>query len=356
MNSRCGMACSMLLVVLVGMLAGGCAPAAAPPALTPTPKVGEEARPTPKPAARTEKVKLQAAGSGGTTVYFTLGKEQGYFKDQGMDLEQIVMKAALTTPALLFGEVDFSSDASTPLQSTFRGMPIRLLMGIVTKVDFFLVVAPDIKTAQDLKGKVITGGVPGAIGHIAVMEVLKTMGMADPYKEVTWINMPDPERVVALKNGSVAGIVVKASFAQMAKSMGFREMAFTADYVEAISNGLVTTDKKIKENPDQVKRMIKAAIQSMIFYRDNAEYVIQYLMKEFQMDRETAKATHEAQLRSSAVTGTVSEKSLQGMIDAFRASGAIKGPVSAEQAVNFSFLREVQKEMNLPLQPDIKIK
>lgn len=349
----CGSGLTILVVSLV-ILAVGCAPAAAPPVPTPGSKVGEESKPAPKPAAQVDKVRIHNPGTGGTYQFYSLGKQQGFFKEAGMELELLVMKVPLTVPAILSGEVDYTAVASSSFEAGLQGAPIKQVMSTIKKADFFIVVRPEIRTAQDLKGKNLALGSVATVDGYATKQTLKALGL-DPEKDVTYLSILDTDRLAALKSGSVSAISVKANLAMRALADGFKELAFTADYVDVISNGLATHDRKLKENPGQVKRMIKTTLKSMAFYRDRAEETVSYLMKEFNMDRKTAEGTREAQVRTTSFDGNFSEKGVQAMVDMARALGTIKGPVSLEKAMDFTALREVQKELNLPLQPDLKI-
>ncbi|MBI2849064.1 MAG: ABC transporter substrate-binding protein [Chloroflexi bacterium] len=344
----------VLVAALVGALVVGCAPAA--PAPAPAPTAGGTVQPAPKVPTRLEKVRLHNPGMSGTYQYFLLGKEKGFFGGEGVELEPVVMKSGLAVPALLSGEVDYTAVAGSTLTAAAKGVPIKMVMGTVTKVDFFLVVRPDINTAQDLRGKTVAGGTIGDSGYIGLMEILKAKGVADPEKEITWVNIPSEQRIAAMKGGSVSAMMVKANVSELAKTMGYKEMAFTGDYVEALSNGLSTTDEKLKQNPDQVKRMIKATIRSMAYYRDNSEEIVSFIMKNFEMDRPPAEGTWKAQVKSASPDGGVSEKSLQAAIDLERAAGGSKEAVPIEKVTNFGPLRQAQKELGLPVQAEIKLR
>lgn len=347
---------TVVISVLATLIMANCATSPSTPPPTPASKTGTEIPPTPKVSTKLEKIRQHESGMGGPYQWTLLGKEKGFFTEGGIDLEHTVMKTAMGVAALLSGEVDYSTAGGGVFTPASMGAPLKLIMGTTIKADIFIIVRPEINTAQDLKGKVVVGGSIGSTGHLIVMETLKTLGMANPDKEITWVNVPDDQRIAALKGGSAAGLYSRVNVAEMAKTAGFKELAFTGDYVEALTDGLVTAERKLKENPDQVKRMIKGTIKSMIFYRDNPDEVAAFLMKKFDQDKSTAQTSWKAQIKTTGFDGGVSEKAFQTSIDLQRAAGTIKGAVALDKMADFGPLRQVQKELNLPVQPDIKLR
>ena len=56
-------------------------------------------------------------------------------------------------------------------------------------------------------------------------------------------------------------------------------MLWARDYVAIPQNGLIVTDKKIQQSPDQVKRMIKGTIEALQYIRRDKEESIDIAAK-----------------------------------------------------------------------------
>ena len=84
-------------------------------------------------------------------LYMALQK--GYFKAEGLEVEIIQMNPRLGATAVVNGDVSFA----TPFTSTFRGIlqgfPMKLVFIHLKKGPYYVMVRPDIKEVQQLKGK-----------------------------------------------------------------------------------------------------------------------------------------------------------------------------------------------------------
>ena len=74
------------------------------------------------------------------------------------------------------------------------------------KLEYSVFAAPEIKTVQDLKGKIVTGTRPGASADSALRLILRKWGL-EPGKDVIFISVGESQqgRMNALKRGSVSG-------------------------------------------------------------------------------------------------------------------------------------------------------
>ena len=111
--------------------------------------------------------------------------------------------------------------------------------------------------------------------------------------------------------------------------------------------GLGVNTKKLKEKPDEVKRMIKAALRANRFVRQNREGTIQTLMDWVHVDRESAAATYDSTWRIFSEDGGMPESGLKLVIDQGRQAMNIDRPVALSEVAEFNLLREAQKELGI---------
>ena len=98
--------------------------------------------------------------------------------------------------------------------------------------------------------------------------------------------------------------VVDASFLSVPENIialekGYNELIFVGDVVEFPQNGFGTSEKKIRENPDEVYRMVRATLRGLQFVWDknNQEAVTNILMKQWKINdpqdgRRNVQASH----------------------------------------------------------------
>ena len=109
--------------------------------------------------------------------------------------------------------------------------------------------------------------------------------------------------------------------------------------------GLATHLKKLKERPDEVKRMLKAMIRTNRFIRQNREGTIQTMAEWMKVDRESATATYDSTWRVFSEDGTIPDAGLKLVVDQGREGMKIERPVANSEVSDMSLLREVQKEL-----------
>lgn len=336
-----------IALILISALTGCGAPAATPSSPVP-PSAERPAAPQPTVVPKLEKVKIMITSPSAVLMDIFLGKEKGIFREEGVDIEPIAMKSTLAVPALLSGEIDYAALFRQPYVGGLKGLPTRLLMVTVLTPMWHLMAPASVNSVADLKGKAIRVSQIGGSDHYTTMVTVKALGL-NPDKDLTYISIPDHATgLAALKSGSVAAATLQAPFHAMAAEAGFKELAFTGDYLKELPTaGMSTTTAKIKENPGQVKRMVRARLKTMAYMRDKPEDTVDFMIQFLNVDRKSAKVSYDDLVRTLSFTGAVTEKGMQAAVDAERASGALTGEVDLKKGYDFGALQEAQKELKL---------
>jgi hypothetical protein len=108
------------------------------------------------PSAQTVKLTVSYTGVGPVNLPVVLAKEAGLFAKNGLDVTVIRAQAAVSTMALIAGEVAFiQAAAPAVLQSNLGGSGAVYVAGGYTGLDYWLVGHPSIKSAEQLKGAII---------------------------------------------------------------------------------------------------------------------------------------------------------------------------------------------------------
>lgn len=215
------------------------------------------------------------------------------------------------------------------------------------KLPTAIIAKPEINDVRGLKGKVIGTGSVGTSNWMATREVLKHFGL-DPDKDLTLISVGAGMLMPALMAGSVDAVVEAPPKSIWAKHRGYRELARVADYVVVPSIGLGTTEKRIKERPALVKKMIRATLKGMIFARENKTEAMEHMVKEWGVDRDLVKETYEIGVSTYTKNGIVSDRGIMTHIDLLKFTGArIEKDINISQIVDFSLLKEIHRELGL---------
>jgi NitT/TauT family transport system substrate-binding protein len=301
-----------------------------------------------------QSLKKVRMGSSSTNVSFLAiyaALHRGFFRDEGLDLEIIFMPANLASTAVLNGDLDYNGAVTGTIGAAVHGQPMKVLLFTVSKPLLFLVSKKEIKDPKQLRGKKIAGSSPGGSATLIAEKVLRHYGL-EPGRDVSLLPMGGS---AASRYAVLETNVVDASFLSVPENIiavekGYNELIFAGDIVEFPQNGFGTSEKKIRENPDEVYRMVRATLRGLQFVWDkaNQEAVTNILMKQWKVnDRKMAGEMARQVNRVLTKDATVKPESVQVLIDLARESAKISKPVTVAQVVDFSFVEKARKELGL---------
>jgi ABC-type nitrate/sulfonate/bicarbonate transport system substrate-binding protein len=76
---------------------------------------------------------------------FYVGLKTGIYRSEGLEPQFIVMRSGIIFPALLSGELDFTTLYGSTIRSAVSGLPVRVIATLITKQSFFLYSRQDIR-------------------------------------------------------------------------------------------------------------------------------------------------------------------------------------------------------------------
>jgi NitT/TauT family transport system substrate-binding protein len=306
------------------------------------------------PAASSQSLRKVRMGSSSTNVSFLAlytALHRGFFKDEGIDLEIIFMPANLASTAVLNGDIDYNGAVTGTIGAAVRGQPMKVLLFTVAKPLLFLMSKKDLKEVKLLKGKKIAGSSPGGSATLIADKVLRHYGL-EPGRDVALLPMGGSaaSRYAVLETG-----VVDASFLSVPENIialdkGFNELVFAGDVVEFPQNGFGTSEKRIRENPDEVFRMIRATLRGLQFIWEpsNREAVTNVLMKQWRVnDRKMAGEMFRHVGRVLTRDAYVKMESVQVLVDLARESAKVTKPVNAAEVVDYTLLDKARQELGM---------
>src|SRR5438132_625560 len=120
-----------------------------------------------------EKVQLTVPARSLTFLPYYFGKSRGFFEKEGIDLELIVMRPPIGLTALQVGEVDYSAAGGLSVRAAMKGLSLRTIMFIQTRLSFSLIGQPRMVPAR-IKNVAVSG--IGSLAHYAAITVMKRLG------------------------------------------------------------------------------------------------------------------------------------------------------------------------------------
>jgi NitT/TauT family transport system substrate-binding protein len=278
-----------------------------------------------------------------------IARAKGFLANEGVDLKIVVMRATVSVPALLSGEIQFAVHGSA-MTAAMRGAPLKAVFFTYNTSIMQFTVRPEIKRPEDLKGKVIAISSPGGSQDQATRLILKKLGL-DPERDVKLLAIGDAKaRVIGMETGQITGSANNIDIAAELVRKGYRILANSSEVYPVPFSGMAAHDQFLKQNPDIAKKWLRAHVRALLLMRQNPEEAAQVAAKELKLDRDVAReATKQALgFMSADDPGGSTEQGirLQVQYNAERL-GIDPEKVKTADLADFTLLREVQRELGI---------
>jgi ABC-type nitrate/sulfonate/bicarbonate transport system substrate-binding protein len=280
-----------------------------------------------------------------------VAEARGFFRDEGLENETVVISGPLATAALLSGDVDFSGGGGSGMRAALKGAPVKGIYFQTEKVTFYLIADPSIKTAADLKGKKVAVGSSGDTQDRMITMFAERGGVSA--RDIIRIAMGSDTntRILAIKSGAAHASTVDPGGLVFAEKEGLISLGFLGDLFPMPFQGFVTLDKKIRENPGQVKRWLKAAIRGLMFVRDRPEEAVDLGIKKLQLGKATRPMIIEgtknyARALPQGTPGVPTSEGIRNFLEYdIKIPLQIKEDILPERLLHLQLAEEVKKEL-----------
>jgi NitT/TauT family transport system substrate-binding protein len=247
--------------------------------------------PTGRAAERSlEKVRIAVSSKSLGFLDTWAARERGFYRKHGLDAEIIAMRPPLTIGAIQAGEIDYAFGASTISRGSISGAPVRLV-SLALRTSFHTLVArPQVKSIADLKGKTIAVTI-GAADDFVARHLIRRAGL-DP-RDFAFVNMGGSDtRFPALHAGSIDATPLSLPFFVIAKRQGFTLLGSASDVIDMATVGIGTSTRKIEQEREQVKKMVRAQLDTLRWIKNQKAEVVPFLKKFFGLDEAVAIESH----------------------------------------------------------------
>ncbi|SRR5712692_5004212 len=237
----------------------------------------------------TKLVFLHGAISSNVTPLW-IGKDQGFFRKYGLDVDLVFVIAGRAAQAMLAGQVALSLIGATHVTNAVTaGGDLTMILGLQNKLDYLFIARPSIKNAEELKGKKVAIGTPAGSASLATYVALDYFGLVPRRDNIVLLGVGGvPERLAALRSGTVEATSLSPEFGQIVQSEGYHVLLDTGkENIPFQSSGLVVSHKFMKSNPQLVENMAKSIVEAVayIHHPENKKVVEQTLAKYLRLNK-----------------------------------------------------------------------
>lgn len=276
-----------------------------------------------------------------------LGQKSGFFQEEGLQAEFIRINPTVGLAALVSGELEYYTAIGPAVAASIRGVPVKLVACYTSRAATALIARPEFKSVQELQGKPIGLLAFGGNLHIVGKLIFKHFGL-DPDKEIKFLALgPIEARFAKMKEGLIAATVSGPPSDLLGMKMGFVVLARANELFNFPVTGLIASTKKIKERPDEIKRVIRAGIKANRYIWQNREGTIQFFMGWLKIDTETATAMYDSVLKAFNEDGSLPEDGLRLVVEEAKKAAKVTREISLSEVADLSILKAAQKELGI---------
>lgn len=286
---------------------------------------------------------------GGTNLAWYLGIERGYFADEGINLTVNEGKGSVIAAQLVAaGEDNFGmSDGPSVVTAVSKGAPVKSVMSLRNSSGYAVIYLADsgIKTLKDLEGRrlAITAG-DSLTQQWPVL--VKANNLDESKIKLTYMDAAaKPVATMEKKVDAMLGNFVDQGVIMKQKGFDVEWLRFSENSVNTVTMTVHTNTDTIENNPDLVRRFVRAAVKTWTAYRDEPDAAIEAALKakpELNRDIITAQTEGNIALMESMATkgkmvGWGAEEDWNHTLDLLRDLGKLTSdaPMSAYHTNEF---------------------
>jgi NitT/TauT family transport system substrate-binding protein len=197
-------------------------------------------------------------------AYF-VAQSEGFFKREGLDVQQTLVDPPTTVTALIGGSLDIVVvDTTGFILGVDKSANIVAVGPVADRNPYYLMVSPDIKSIAELKGKKIGAASPIEVYTTVLRNILKKAGL-DPDKDVEWVfGGGQNQRLAAMLGGAINAGLFSTPYDDKLRERGMTALAFTPDIMPSLALSVTAVRRDwAQQHPDVVRHYMKAISEAL---------------------------------------------------------------------------------------------
>ena len=288
--------------------------------------------------ATAENVKVGIPSLTVTMMPLAVAKEQGFFGREGLNVDMVLMPAALNMRVLLAGDIQYATTVGSAVVAAVRGINARVVMCFVDRPLLDLVSGPDINAIKDLKGKLVGISSRGGLHDVTMRRILMQSGM-DPAQTTLITVGGQGAMLAAVQSRRIAAGLLNPPHNFMAYRDGLKNLGFAGNFVRIPSTGLVTLRETTERSPDQVRRMIRALSRARAYSRENKSATVAILKRFLRLDDEVLiSQIYDYHRQAETPDGRIDAALASETIRDTRLAEGITREIDPNQVFDFSYI------------------
>ena len=239
------------------------------------------------------KIAISFAGMNPRQTPLWIAQEQGFFAKHGVDADVVYIRTGpIQVAAVSSGatQIAYAGAAST-LGAVGSGTDLKAIASFTNKLTYTLMARPEIKKAEDLRGRRLGVQAIGGSVWMGAVLALEYLGLDARRDNINILSIGDQTVAAqALEAGTIDATPLDGIFSRKLKQKGFSVVAELADTkIPYVSNIIVGSRARFQQQPDLAENLLKALIESLAFILApaNKAAVINTIMKRLRISDST---------------------------------------------------------------------
>ena len=290
--------------------------------------------------SQTSRLIVSAPSKSLTWFPAALAKERGFFRDEGLDVDFVIMNPRLALQAVISGDVAYTTALGSTIRAAFRGIPLRVVLTICEKPHFALIAQPGITSMDKLKGKVLGISSFGASSDTMARAVLNKYKLA-PGQDVKILAVGGGlNRLAALKSGAIDATLIEAPYNIMLEREGFSRMLFVGDIVPSPIAGFGTTVERIQKQSGEIRKLVRATLRAIQFAKTNRQESVKSIAKWTAMELPLAQGSYDMAVETWSASGIPGAEALRVTMEEVQKELKLERAPDPLQAFDWSFVKQ----------------
>lgn len=284
--------------------------------------------------------------TGAAALPFVIAERKGFFKKEGVNAVTVIMQNAVVVNGVLSRNLDYGGTIANFIGAARGGLPVRIVMSLMEGSDHVLVSNANIKRVEDLKGKTIGISSFGGAPHNQSVMILRKYGL-NPDKDVTFLQIGGgATRYTALESGSIQATMLVPPLNKVAREKGFNELLLFNEIMRVPLSGLAVYIDKLKENPAEVVKMIRALLISMDYIKANKSEILGFLEKSWGIKNPGVReGFYTDMVALYSRTGIVSDELIRNVFRFVQETRKTQDTFSPADITDWSFAKKANEQL-----------
>jgi ABC-type nitrate/sulfonate/bicarbonate transport system substrate-binding protein len=286
--------------------------------------------------------KVFVSSSSTTLSWFPvfLAKQKGFYKDEKLDVDFVIMNNRLALQALVTGDLAYTTAVSSVVRGALRGLPMRVIMTFSEQPNFALIAKPGISSVEGLRTKIL-GVTSFGAGTDTMARALLQKFKLKPAKDVQIIAVgPGMNRIAALKTGLIDAALIEAPHNLVLQKEGFTNVLFVGDHIHSPYIGFGATLDRIQKYQNENHRLVSATLRGIEYAKKHRQESASLISKWVGMEYSLAEGSFDMVAKTWLDRGVPTAEGLNSLMEDLKSELKLESLPTPSQVFDWRYVQK----------------